>query len=265
MQLQFLGATGTVTGSKYLLCHGDATILVDCGLFQGFKQLRLRNWEPLPVAPKTVDAVVLTGGSAYGLAAADGVMTWLEEQGRGVQMDGGVVPIVPTAVIFDLPVGGWACRPTAEFGYRAAQSAGRRVAVGTVGAGVGARAGVLKGGLGTASAKLDSGVTVGAIVAVNSAGNVVDPATGLPWMAHLIDEFGLVAPPAEQIAALVGDGLPVPRQVGRRLAEARRRVDIRDVAARAERPHHERPVLGAADGDRRGAAEDFRSHGGERR
>ncbi len=60
MQLQFLGATGTVTGSKYLLRHGDATILVDCGLFQGFKQLRLRNWEPLPVAPKTIDAVVLT-------------------------------------------------------------------------------------------------------------------------------------------------------------------------------------------------------------
>lgn len=149
-----------------------------------------------------VDAVVLTGGSAYGLAAADGVMTWLEEQGRGVKMDGGVVPIVPAAVIFDLPVGGWACRPTAEFGYSAARSAGPRVAVGTVGAGVGARAGVLKGGLGTASTRLESGVTVGAIVAVNSAGNVVDPATGLPWMAHLIHEFGLVGPPAEQIAAL---------------------------------------------------------------
>ena len=149
-----------------------------------------------------VDAVVLTGGSAYGLAAADGVMTWLEEQERGVKMDGGVVPIVPTAVIFDLPVGGWACRPTAEFGYSAVQSAGPRVPVGTVGAGVGARAGVLKGGLGTASTQLESGVTVGAIVAVNSAGNVIDPATGLPWMAHLIDEFGLVTPPAEQIAAL---------------------------------------------------------------
>ncbi|MCI4675072.1 P1 family peptidase [Candidatus Mycolicibacterium alkanivorans] len=148
------------------------------------------------------DAVVLTGGSAYGLAAADGVMTWLEEQGRGVKMDGGVVPIVPTAAIFDLPVGGWACRPTADFGYRAAASAGADVAVGTVGAGVGARAGVLKGGLGTASITLDSGVTVGAVVAVNSAGNVIDPATGLPWMAHLIAEFGLVAPPAEQIAAL---------------------------------------------------------------
>ena len=147
-----------------------------------------------------VDAVVLTGGSAYGLAAADGVMTWLEERDRGVKMDGGVVPIVPAAVIFDLPVGGWACRPTAEFGYRAADTAGVDVAVGTVGAGVGARAGVLKGGVGTASTTLDSGVTVGAVVVVNSAGNVVDPATGLPWMAHLIAEFGLAAPPAAQIA-----------------------------------------------------------------
>ena len=58
-----------------------------------------------------VDAVVLSGGSAYGLAAADGVMRWLEEHGRGVAMDGGVVPIVPAAVVFDLPVGGWACTP----------------------------------------------------------------------------------------------------------------------------------------------------------
>ena len=70
-----------------------------------------------------VDAIVLTGGSAYGLAAADGVMRFLEERGRGVQMPGGVVPIVPAAVIFDLPVGGWSCRPTAEFGYAAAAAA----------------------------------------------------------------------------------------------------------------------------------------------
>jgi L-aminopeptidase/D-esterase-like protein len=150
-----------------------------------------------------VDAVVLSGGSAYGLAAADGVMTWLEERGRGVAMDGGVVPIVPAAVIFDLPVGGWGCRPTAEFGYLAAEAAGPDFALGTAGAGVGARAGVLKGGLGTASLRLpEIGVTVGAVVAVNAAGNVVDPATGLPWMAHLIRQFGLVPPPAEQIAAL---------------------------------------------------------------
>ena len=103
-----------------------------------------------------VDAVVLTGGSAFGLAAADGVMSWLEEHDRGVAMDGGLVPIVPAAVIFDLPVGGWQCRPTAEFGYAAAEAAGTDVAIGTVGAGVGARAGVLKGGVGTASMTLDA-------------------------------------------------------------------------------------------------------------
>ncbi len=149
-----------------------------------------------------VDAVVLSGGSAYGLAAADGVMRWLEEQGRGVAMDGGVVPIVPAAVVFDLPVGGWGCRPDADFGYAAAASAATHVAVGTVGAGTGARVGVLKGGVGTASVTLtDIGVTVGAIVVVNAAGDAVDPATGLPWQADQIREFGLVAPPAEQIAA----------------------------------------------------------------
>ena len=148
-----------------------------------------------------VDAVVLTGGSAYGLAAADGVMRWLEEHDRGVAMEGGVVPIVPAAVIFDLPVGGWQCRPTAEFGYAAAESAGEEVAIGTVGAGSGARVGVLKGGVGTASVMLESGVTVGALVVVNAAGDAVDPDTGLPWLADQIEEFGLVAPPADQIAA----------------------------------------------------------------
>jgi L-aminopeptidase/D-esterase-like protein len=148
-----------------------------------------------------VDAVVLTGGSAFGLAAADGVMSFLEEQGRGVALEGGVVPIVPSAVVFDLPVGGWQCRPTAEFGYRAAATASTEVAIGTVGAGTGARVGVLKGGVGTASMTLDSGVTVGALVVVNAAGDAVDPTTGLPWLADQIEEFGLVRPPADQIAA----------------------------------------------------------------
>jgi L-aminopeptidase/D-esterase-like protein len=147
-----------------------------------------------------VDAVVLSGGSAYGLAAADGVMRWLEEHDRGVALEGGVVPIVPAAVIFDLPVGGWKCRPTAEFGYAAAGVAGEDVAIGSVGAGAGARVGVLKGGIGTASVTLESGVTVGALVVVNAAGDAVDPATGLPWLAYQIEEFGLVAPPADQIA-----------------------------------------------------------------
>lgn len=149
-----------------------------------------------------VDAVLLAGGSAFGLAAADGVMRWLEEHERGVAMTGGVVPIVPGAVIFDLEVGAWSNRPTAEFGYGACQSAGTEVDVGTVGAGVGACAGVLKGGVGTASITLPSGVTVGALVVVNSAGNVVDQATGLPWLSYLIDEFGLTTPPGEQLAGL---------------------------------------------------------------
>lgn len=148
-----------------------------------------------------VDAVVLTGGSAFGLAAADGVMRWLEERGRGVSMTGGTVPIVPAAVIFDLPVGAWSNRPDAEFGYRAAEAAGVDIAVGSVGAGVGARAGVLKGGVGTASQVLDNGVTVGAIVVVNSAGEVLDTGTGLPWMADLTAGFGLRPPPSEELAA----------------------------------------------------------------
>lgn len=153
-----------------------------------------------------VDAIVLTGGSAYGLAAADGVMRFLEERGRGVQMVGGVVPIVPAAVIFDLPVGGWSCRPTAEFGYAAAHAAGTDVKVGSVGAGTGARAGVLKGGVGSASITLASGpasgVTVGAIVVVNSVGNVVNPASGLPWMPETSAELGLLSPPVDEVEAL---------------------------------------------------------------
>ncbi len=149
-----------------------------------------------------VDAVLLAGGSAFGLAAADGVMRWLEEHERGVAMTGGVVPIVPGAVIFDLEVGAWANRPTADFGYRACQTAGTEVAVGTVGAGVAACAGVLKGGVGTASTTLPSGVTVGALVVVNSAGNVIDQATGLPWLNYLIAEFGLSTPPDDQLFEL---------------------------------------------------------------
>lgn len=151
-----------------------------------------------------VDAVVLSGGSAYGLAAADGVMAWLEEHDRGLRLDGGLVPIVPAAVIFDLPVGDWGRRPTAEFGYAAAAAATATCPSGTVGAGVGARAGVLKGGVGTAATTVAVGeveVTVGAVVVVNCAGSVADPATGLPWAADLTAEFGLTPPPAEQVGA----------------------------------------------------------------
>ena len=192
--------TGWACGTTVVLAPPGTTAAVDVrGGAPGTRETDLLD----PAnSIRYVDAVVLTGGSAYGLAAADGVMQWLEQHGRGVAFDGGVVPIVPAAVIFDLPVGGWQCRPTADFGFAAAEAAGLDVSVGNVGAGVGARAGVLKGGLGTASVRLDDiGVTVGAIVAVNSGGNVVDPGTGLPWMADLIAELHLIPPPQTQIAA----------------------------------------------------------------
>jgi L-aminopeptidase/D-esterase-like protein len=193
-----LGA-GWATGTTVVLTPPGTVGAVDCrGGAPGTRETDLLD----PInSIRHVDAVVLSGGSAYGLAAADGVMRWLEEQNRGVAMEGGVVPIVPSAVVYDLPVGGWQHRPTAEFGYAAAESAGSEVATGTVGAGVGARVGVLKGGVGTASVTLDSGATVGAIVVVNAAGEAVDTDTGLPWLAYQIAEFGLVAPPADQIAA----------------------------------------------------------------
>lgn len=194
-----LGA-GWACGVSVLLTPPGTVGAVDCrGGAPGTRETDLLD--PANTV-RFVDAISLAGGSAYGLAAADGVMRWLEEHDRGVAMEGGVVPIVPAAVIFDLPVGGWDCRPTADFGYRAAGAASDEgPLVGTVGAGVGARAGVLKGGIGTTSTTLPSGVTVGALVAVNSAGDVVDRATGLPWMAALIEEFGLKPPPAAEIDA----------------------------------------------------------------
>jgi L-aminopeptidase/D-esterase-like protein len=197
--------SGWATGTTVVLTPPGTVGGVDCrGGAPGTRETDLLD----PInSVRHVDAVVLSGGSAFGLAAADGVMRWVEEQGRGVSMEGGVVPIVPAAVVFDLPVGGWQCRPTADFGYAAASSAGTDVALGTVGAGTGARVGVLKGGVGTASMTLGSGVTVGALVVVNAAGEAVDPATGLPWQADLIEQFGLVPPPADQVAAFADRNL----------------------------------------------------------
>ncbi|MDR1894554.1 MAG: P1 family peptidase [Spirochaetales bacterium] len=148
-----------------------------------------------------VNAIVLSGGSAYGLAAADGVMLWLEERGMGWPVGGGnVVPIVPSAILFDpgrfdRPFNE---RPTAEFGRRAADAAAAGpVAMGNVGAGAGAVAGGLKGGLGTASVDLGNGVIVGALVAINSAGSTVHRATGEFYGAYLEigDEFGGLGAP----------------------------------------------------------------------
>ena len=154
-----------------------------------------------------VDAIVLTGGSAYGLATADGVMLWLEQKKRGWDVGGGnVVPIVGAAVLFDPGRFGRAFtdRPNAEFGRMAAEAASAGpVKMGNVGAGAGAIAGGLKGGLGTASVDLGDGVMVGAIVAVNSLGSTVNPQTG-EFYADFLEvngEFGNLKRPFASAAA----------------------------------------------------------------
>jgi len=146
-----------------------------------------------------VHAVMITGGSAFGLDAAGGVMRYLEERGVGYRFGGQVVPIVPAANLFDLSVG-LPRRPDAAAGYRAAARAtGGRVAEGSVGAGTGAtvaksagRERLLKGGIGTASEQLDSGVIVGAIVAVNAGGSIRDPRSGEVLAAPRADGSGFI-------------------------------------------------------------------------
>jgi L-aminopeptidase/D-esterase-like protein len=143
--------------------------------------------DPLNLVDK-VNAVVLSGGSAFGLDAAQGVVRYLDEHKIGWNVGpAGVVPIVPAAILFDLGFGGDPkIRPTADCGYRAAAAASSGpVAEGNVGAGSGATVGktagpgrAMKGGLGSASIRLPNGLTVGAIVAVNAVGDVIDPSTG---------------------------------------------------------------------------------------
>jgi len=189
----------------------------------------------------TVDAVVLTGGSAYGLAAAGGAQRWCEENGRGFPVPGGVVPIVPAAAIFDLGRGGdFAARPGADLGYEAALAAAgapehAAVARGNHGAGTGAAigGGRFKGGVGTASVTLtgpNSNVVVGALAVVNAA--------GVPWQGP-----GAVAPaPGEGLNTTL---VVVATNAVLTVAEAKRTA----TAAHAGMARALNPVHTLADGD----------------
>lgn len=142
-----------------------------------------------------VDALVLSGGSAFGLAACSGVMEALRDKGRGFAVGSARVPIVPGAILFDLLNGGdkdWRENPYPALGRAALQAAGPDFALGTAGAGYGAMTGNLKGGLGSASAVLKGGVTVGALVAVNALGSVTMGDGPEFWAApfELAGEFG---------------------------------------------------------------------------
>jgi len=171
------------TGCTVIIAEEGATGGVDVrGAAPGTRETDLLN--PLNTV-ELVNAIVLSGGSAFGLDTATGVMKYLEEKHIGYNVGVTVVPIVPAAILFDLGVGDAKIRPDAESGYKACQAATtQKPAEGNVGAGTGATVGKLfgmsramKGGIGTASIKID-GITVGAIVAVNAVGDISDPATG---------------------------------------------------------------------------------------
>jgi L-aminopeptidase/D-esterase-like protein len=167
-----------------------------------------------------VHAVVLSGGSAFGLDAASGVVRYLEEQGIGFETAVARVPIVVQAILYDLAVGDDpAVRPDAECGYRGASAAtGAPVGEGSVGAGAGATVGkirglgrAMRGGVGSASVTLSNGLTVSAIVAVNALGDVIDPATGRV-VAGVRAENGSTLADARRLLRETGQALPGPGQ-----------------------------------------------------
>ncbi len=155
----------------------------------------------LATTVERVDAIALSGGSAFGIEAGGGVQAWLAEQGRGFRIRDAVIPIVPGAIMFDLLNGGdkaWGrFSPYRDLGYAAAAAAGTDFALGSVGAGLGATTATLKGGLGSASATLPGGVKVAAIVVVNAVGSVT--VGDGPWFW---------AAPFEQGGEFGGRGLP---------------------------------------------------------
>jgi len=185
-----------LSGVTVVLCPQGAVAGVDVrGAAPGTRETDLLN--PVNLVDK-VHAVVLSGGSVYGLAAADGVVRWLSQKGWGFPLENGhVAPIVPSAVLYDLGRGRDFIPPiTADWGRRACQSANTdKLTNGCVGAGVGALSGAIKGGQGSASIVLETGITVAALAAVNSLGSVVNPATGHLWErdSELYNEFGVQA------------------------------------------------------------------------
>ncbi|MCL4105190.1 UNVERIFIED_CONTAM: hypothetical protein GTU68_018897 [Idotea baltica] len=147
----------------------------------------------------TIDALVLSGGSAFGLDACSGVMDGLHKAGRGFRVGPATIPIVPGAILFDLINGGhkdWGENPYRALGRAAFDAAGHDFPLGSVGAGTGALTAMLKGGLGSASLVLEGGITVGALVAANPVGSVTTPGERHFWAApfEIGDEFGGIGP-----------------------------------------------------------------------
>jgi L-aminopeptidase/D-esterase-like protein len=171
------------TGCTVIICEDGAVCGIDVrGSASGTRQVDALNISHIV---EQIHALVLSGGSSFGLDAAAGVVRYLEERGVGFDVGAAKIPIVPTAVIFDIFFGNPRARPTPDMGYQACLNAKKDVAEGSVGAGVGATVGKLfevaramKGGLGTSSIVMPGGLAVGALVVVNSFGDVIDNVTG---------------------------------------------------------------------------------------
>jgi L-aminopeptidase/D-esterase-like protein len=241
--------TEAACGVTAALCPDGAVGGVDVrGSAPGTRETDLLA--PLNLVDKA-QAVVLSGGSVFGLAASDGVVRWLAEKGWGFPLENGyVAPIVPAAVLYDLGRGQSFIPPIeANWGFLACEAARKgEIITGSVGAGTGALAGGIKGGLGTASMILDPGITVAALVAVNSYGSVINPATGRPWETdlELNGEFGNQAkrsvklPPAPESGAarnttigIVATDAILTKAQAQKIAQM-----AHDGIARAVRPAH---------------------------
>ena len=245
-----------VTGTTVVLAERPAAAAVDVrGGAPGSRETELLD--PAALVPR-IDAVVLSGGSAFGLDAASGVMEGLAAMGRGFAVRGVRVPIVPAAILFDLAFPGrrpWSGEPPyRRLGREALARAGRDFALGNAGAGLGAKAGRLKGGTGSASLQLADGATVGALVAVNSWGAAVRPDCGRLWAGELAlsgeipvqpplptaaldpEDFSACAPAAagaNTTIAVVATDAPLDKAGCRRLA-----IMAQDGLAQAIRPAH---------------------------
>ena len=263
---------GWQTGTTVVIAAGGATPGVDVrGGGPGTRETDALDPQNLV---RKIHGICLSGGSAFGLAASYGLMSWLEERGLGFPIGRSagiqpVVPVVPAAVIFDLGRGGnGANRPDADFGSKAARNArSAQTKWGSVGAGTGANAAGLKGGVGTASTTVrlagqpsglatgsDIEVTIGALAVANSNGSVIDPVKGLPWQPSGLH---LRRPPADErrlLAAALMDPTPLGLGVNESLnttigvvatsaqidkAEASKMASVaHDGMARAVRPAH---------------------------
>ncbi len=196
-----------------------------------------------------VDALVLSGGSAYGLDAASGVSDALRKDGRGYAVGPATVPIVPAAIIFDLLNGGdkgWAANPYRALGERAYDDRSNTFPIGRVGAGFGALTASLQGGLGSASLVLDDGTTVGALVVANPHGDAVEPQSGSFWAApfEVGDEYGAFGPVGTH------DPLVTPQNHKMDAFEAATNTTIAIVAtdARLDKAQLKRMAVAAQDG-----------------